>query len=355
MRRLLTLLALVALLAAGAGAYLWMSGRSDDSSAAASTDETPTTTDTETVTRRTLTEQADATGQVGYDAPTNLAIGASGTVTAAPEQNDVLSPGDEAIRIDDKPVTLVKGDVPLYRELRRVPSGERDAAGDKIGLLEGDDVLQLQRYLLSEGFDDSERLEADGIFGLSTERAVKAWQKDRGLPATGKIDNTQMVFIDGPVRVDSAPEVGANFETLSVTGQDTVVTTTINARQRPYFAQGSTVELEGNGTTVEGTVSKITRQSGAEGQTSYSVEIGVTDDLGDAEAVKVIATRIIVEDVLTVPARALVALADGGWAVQVPDSATGGTRLQAVELGEVVDGFAEITGLDEGDTVVVPV
>ena len=57
--------------------------------------------------------------------------------------------------------------------------------------------------------------------------------------------------------------------------------------------------------------------------------------------------------VLVVPIRALVALAEGGYAVEKVSG--GSTQLVAVEAGEFGDGIVAITGdgVAEGDTVVV--
>jgi hypothetical protein len=58
--------------------------------------------------------------------------------------------------------------------------------------------------------------------------------------------------------------------------------------------------------------------------------------------------------VLAVPANALLALLEGGYAVErVTDG--GGTELVAVETGLFADGWVEVSGdLAEGDEVVVP-
>ena len=61
------------------------------------------------------------------------------------------------------------------------------------------------------------------------------------------------------------------------------------------------------------------------------------------------------EDVLAVPVAALVALAEGGYAVEV-DTGGGTVRLVSIETGFYADGLVEVTssGLEPGDRVVVP-
>jgi membrane fusion protein, multidrug efflux system len=61
------------------------------------------------------------------------------------------------------------------------------------------------------------------------------------------------------------------------------------------------------------------------------------------------------EDALTVPVNALLALAEGGYAVEIVE-ADGSTHLVAVEPGIYADGTVEITGdeIEAGMKVVVP-
>ena len=60
------------------------------------------------------------------------------------------------------------------------------------------------------------------------------------------------------------------------------------------------------------------------------------------------------EDVLAVPVEALLALAEGGYAVELAHD-DGTTSLVAVELGAFADGWVEVTGdVAEGDQVEVP-
>ena len=65
-------------------------------------------------------------------------------------------------------------------------------------------------------------------------------------------------------------------------------------------------------------------------------------------------TAELAEDVLSVPVSALLALVEGGYAIEVPDG--DGTRLIGVDTGMFADGLVEITGdgISEGLEVVVP-
>lgn len=310
-----------------------------------------------TVERRDLTESQSVNGSIGFGPTRPLQAQGEGIVTEAPEPGDVLRPGDVAARIAQRPIALVQGDTPMYRELRRVRSGERDDAGEKLGEQFGDDVKQLQRYLIGAGLDNDGALTADGIFGKETERAVKEWQRYVGHPATGRVDRTQIVFIPGPVRVERAPSVGEPFEDLTVSGIDAVATVSVGSKQRSFFSEGAAVEVELASSTVAGTIRDVERIVGDDGSAQFRVRVSLGDDAASngveaGDSAKVTASRTVAENALTVPVRALVALAEGGWAVQV--NAPTGPVLTGVELGAVVDGLAEISGVEDGTTIVVP-
>lgn len=334
-----------------------VSGRDATTGTATDTDTATTRYDRETVQRRTLEETADVNGTVGFGATRPLNAVGEGVVTAAPEAGDVIGPGDEAVRVGGQPIALAEGSTPMYRELRRVRSWERDEAGDELGEMTGDDVEQLQDHLIGLGLDQDGRVADEyGSFGRRTAAAVEEWQRDVGHPATGRVDSTQLLFVDGPVRVETAPAVGAPFADLTVSDVDPIFAATVTNQQRSYFAVDGTVDIELADRTITGTVTDLVRSVGSDGSTTYRVEVSPRPD-ADIDGVelddtaKLTARRVIAEDVLTVPVRALIALAEGGWAVQVdgPD----GPMLKAVELGDVVDGFAEITGIDEGTAVLV--
>ena len=85
----------------------------------------------------------------------------------------------------------------------------------------------------------------------------------------------------------------------------------------------------------------------------------------DQAPVKVFVTTEISENVLYVPVNALLALAEGGYALEIYDGDLDGgtfegesgvdTSYVAVEIGVFTDGFVEVKGnISEGQTVVVP-
>jgi hypothetical protein len=56
-----------------------------------------------------------------------------------------------------------------------------------------------------------------------------------------------------------------------------------------------------------------------------------------------------------VPVEAVLALSEGGYAIEVVDGEGGATHLVGVELGVFADGMVEIVGdVDAGAEVVVP-
>ena len=67
-------------------------------------------------------------------------------------------------------------------------------------------------------------------------------------------------------------------------------------------------------------------------------------------------TETLADSVLVVPVSALVALVDGGFAVQIVDAgAPGGLRYVAVEPGAFADNMVEVSGegIDDSTQVVI--
>lgn len=336
-----------ALVAAMVGAGLVLGPTDTDQAAAAEAPETTAPRPTETVQRSDLTDTTDTTGTVGFGSQWQAPIDAEGIVTKRHDKGTIVEPGDELIRIGDKPVTLAQGSAPMYRTLELVGTS-------KSKHLQGDDVRQLQEFLLSKGHDDSGRMEADGIFGKATRNAVKAWQKEVGLEQTGSVNRSQLVFHDGSLRIDDEPRVGSSFSGLQVTEGTPRITAEVDAKQRAFVTEGATVSLDPDDAAIRGTVTKVENGVNDSGDqvVKFTVEAGTPLPDG-TEKVKIRATRTLASDVTVVPVRAVVALAGGGYGLEVTTSS--GTELRRVELGAIVEDLVEVTGdVAEGDEVIVP-
>jgi hypothetical protein len=152
--------------------------------------------------------------------------------------------------------------------------------------------------------------------------------------------------------------VGTELGELPVTEAQPTVTATVSSAESSFVVEGAAAEIVTDTGTVPGTVVAVEEVDDGAGGSSTVATIAPdndTDDVGaSGDEVTVIVRHEVAGDVLAVPARALLALAEGGWAVEVVGT-DGTTGLVGVELGEVVDGMAEVTGdVAEGDHVVVP-
>ena len=108
-------------------------------------------------------------------------------------------------------------------------------------------------------------------------------------------------------------------------------------------------------TTIGGVVSSVTEVTNSEsGETKLEATITPDDPLPDSTTTATITgTGTSIEDAVTVSVRALVALSEGGYAVEI-DLGGGQTELRTVEVGEILNGFAQISGsVNAGDQVVV--
>jgi hypothetical protein len=141
-----------------------------------------------------------------------------------------------------------------------------------------------------------------------------------------------------------------------------VVTVDLPASDQAVLEEGDRVVIVlPDNTEVGGTVSykAETATLSSQGGATFDVVV-VLDDLAAAEGldqapvdVDVVTDRA--DGVMAVPVTALVALSEGGYAVEV-EQADGSTRLVAVDPGMYADGLVEVAsdGLQAGDRVVAP-
>lgn len=309
---------------------------------------------TATAERRTLSQSKEFNAQISYGEEFSLPTTAQGVVTARPEKGSVVEPGDELFRVGNKPVFLAQGYLPMYRELKKTPDVK--VKGEKY--MRGYDVAHLQQFLIDAGFDAAGELaEPTGEFDPDTEKAVKAWQKSVGHTVTGRVDRTQLVIHHESVRVASTMHLGADFQALMVTPVAQQLTFNVASRDRRLVDEGGSVQIEASdGGSVEGTVTALERSIDDQGSSVVKATVTPMSPLSaDVSTAVVTATEVLVEDALVVPVRALLAVSQGGFAVEMAErTSAGGARLVRVEVGEVADGFAEITGaIEDGDRVAV--
>jgi hypothetical protein len=149
---------------------------------------------------------------------------------------------------------------------------------------------------------------------------------------------------------------------LAVSRTTKEVTVELDASRQSLVTEGEAVEIElPDGTLVPGKVATVGRVATADdangGGGEPKIEVTVTlDDPAAAGSLDQAPVTVRIErsrttGALAVPIRALLALAEGGYAVEIVHA--GGRQLVAVELGAFANGWVEISGnVREGDTVV---
>jgi hypothetical protein len=193
------------------------------------------------------------------------------------------------------------------------------------------------------------------------------------LNQTTQVDFGRIVYAAGAVRVDThEASVGGALQpgaaVVTYTGTARIVTVDLDADDARLATRGAAVGLTlPGGRTVGGKIAGSTTvvepgdgtgPDGSQPQTVIRVSVTVDDtkafDGLDQASVDVAFTASRRENVLTVPVAALLALAEGGYGVEVVDGA--GSRIVAVRTGLFARGRVEVDGegLAEGMAVGVP-
>jgi peptidoglycan hydrolase-like protein with peptidoglycan-binding domain len=312
-----------------------------------------TETRTAVVEQRTMETAEELDGTLGYEDGRDVAAGTAGTVTRLPEPGSVVWRNGVLYELDGnvRP-RLLYGTRPMWR-----PMGP--------GMSDGADVLQLERNLEALGYAPT-GMKVDRHWDSKTTRAVKRWQRAVGKTRDGRLDAGDIAFLPGPVRVSGhaaavGSQVGPGGPVLEATTARRVVTVTLAAARQDLAQAGQPVTITlPDESTVGGSVREVGRVANP-GENGGSPTVTVTIDL-DPDAtlpaldaapftVHVVTTRH--EAVLAVPVNALLALLEGGYAVEVVED-DGARRYVAVDTGLFDDGRVEVRGdgLAAGDLVV---
>jgi multidrug efflux pump subunit AcrA (membrane-fusion protein) len=306
---------------------------------------------TATIARGDLTERVRLSGKLGYGDARDLGTGIGGIVTWVPEPGSALDRGSTLFRVDDQPVVLFLGELPMWRAFTP-------------GMDDGPDVLQLEQNLAALGFFDRE---PDQEFAASTASAIEDWQESLGLEETGAIEPGRIVFAPGPLRVAARKaSIGdpGGSAIITASGTEKRVSAFLAPNLKEIAVVGTVVQLTlPGGRSTTGTVTAVgapVEQDDGQGGTKLKLPVTITlDDAASADGLDQVSvsgeiTAVKREDALVVPVVALLALPGGGSAVEVVRG--GAVEQVAIELGAFADGMVEVTGgdLEAGDEVVVP-
>jgi putative peptidoglycan binding protein/HlyD family secretion protein len=311
------------------------------------------------VERRTMQLAEDLDGTLGYDGTQQVLGGLSGILTWLPAQGAVITRGHALYEVDGgRRAHLMYGNRPAWR-----PLGP--------GVQDGRDIRQLEQNLRALHMT-SKKLRVDNHWDGRTTAAVKRWQRATGQDDDGTIDPGDIVFLPSALRVTDRPvglgsPVGPGAQVLQGTTTAKVVTVHLAADRQDLLAAGAAVTVElPDGTTTAGHVARVGRVATAsqdQGQGGSTPTIDVTITLDDPSAAGTldqapVTVHVVTEahdQVLAVPVNALVALLEGGYAVEVV-AADGSRHYVGVRLGLFQDGLVEVSGqgLNAGDQVLVP-
>jgi hypothetical protein len=315
------------------------------------------------VARTDLSDSQTLDGTLGFGPEQTVKGTGSGTVTQLPAVGATATRGKALYWVDDRPVPVFFGGTPLFRPL------------DKAGI-RGSDVKLVLDNLKALGYrtgvqppppTGGAKTGAPPQATLTPDlvAALKKWQAEAGLDPTGTLGPGQVAVLPGEMRVSAVkahPGDEATSELLALTSTTKLITVPVEATQLATIATGLAVtvtlpsakEIAAQVTSISQTV-----QSGAPGAPGQSgppkVDVIVSPSNAadvanlDAAPVQVRYATTTHKGILAVPVGALVALREGGYALQRRDG-----TLIAVETGMFAKGLVEVsgTGVSEGLDVV---
>ncbi|HXC46074.1 MAG TPA: peptidoglycan-binding protein [Solirubrobacteraceae bacterium] len=284
----------------------------------------------------------------------------SSTFTALPSVGQIVARGQSLYEISGQPVLLLYGATPATRAFISGMSPGRDVAELNANL----DALGYGQGLTGDEFTDG------------TEAAIRALQSARGATVTGELPVGSVVFESGPVRITSVtPTVGATVmpgPVLATTSTARQVKLALDASEQSSVKVGDTVTITlPDNQTTPGRITYVSSvatsppssgKGGGEEESAPTVEVQATptDPAAtghlDQAPVNVEITTESAQNVLAVPVDALLALAGGGYAVEVADGRMHHLVAVTVGLFDDAEGLVQISGqgLYAGQRVVVP-
>jgi len=281
-------------------------------------------------------------------AGTNRAVGVVTGVDT--DSGDEVGQGSVLYSVDLRPVVVAQGEVPAFRSL---------TTGT-----EGADVTQLQQMLAARGHYSGA---LDGKVGGSTVAAIKRWQQQLGIPATGVVETGDVIFVPIlPTRVSLDDAI--IFRGATLAGDEEAVNSLppapmfsmpVTEAQAMMIPTGSQVEITSpDGTTWVGAAARQITEAAtstitvslerADGEPICGEQCNQIPVIGQS----LLASRVVTAETvngLVVPSAALVSGAHG----QIEVVTEGGRRMR-VAVVAAARGMTVIEGVERGLRVRVP-
>jgi len=334
------------------------------------------------VVKQVLATKVVTRGTGRFGSPRELSVTASElktgprVVTSLPRVGSEIEEGDVVLTISGRPVFVLEGAQPSYRDLGP-------------GMV-GQDVRQLEEALERIGFDPGP---VDTSFDAGTEAALRALYDRHGFQpvvateaelaaarpleaelvegsragAGIQLPADEVVFVPStPLRISALPAAVGEEPSgplVTVTSSDVVVDGFVPVEEASLIRKGAEVLIDEPdlGITATGTVSVVADRPGTHGADGFHVFFRVAVEgepppgvIGSSLRLTIPITSTGAEE-LTVPLSAVSLGPDGGSRVQ---RAVGdGYEVVPVRTGLSADGYVTVTPLDgvlaEGDLVVV--
>lgn len=323
-----------------------------------------------TISQGDISSQTSVSGTLGYSGSYTVVNQAQGTIISLPAIGQIVSEGQVLYDVSGDPVVLLYGTTPAFRTLSE---GATDSATS------GADVENLNFDLVALGYLTSADIASEpSDFTAYTKAGVEDLQAALGVPQNGVLSLGQVVFLPSAARITA---VGQNTvlggqaqpgsQILTASSTTRVVTIDLDADQQGDVKVGDKVTITlPNGQKTTGTVTSVgtvatspSGGGGGGGNSSPTVTVLVAPDNPtvtgslDQAPVQVSITSGTAKNAFIVPVDSLVALATGGYALEVV-GAKGVHTLEPVSLGLFDDANEQVQvsgpGVVAGQRIVIP-
>jgi hypothetical protein len=356
---------------------------------------------TATVHRGALIEIHRYRGRLSYPSRASAHLSGPGTVTSLPRVGQTLTDGASVASVDDRPIGVLFGTTPLYRtlgaanttsaqlavraaqanllaaqaglsqttqpvdagrggsdagavgsetraarvaqaqvgvdEARSRLLGAQRALGQAQAPQQGPDVALVAGNMAALGYY---RGVADS-WNATLRDAVRRWQEHIGATPSGDIGPDDVLVVSGAARVTGVRGALGDAPaavTISLSSPSRLAIFRLRNGVPASLARGRRVRLSAGGDAATGRVASVnTSRRSATVQVAFDQASAV--GRSGSTVVTMSVTTADRRNVLTVPTQALLALASGGYALQLPDG-----RLLAVRTGIVQAGEIEVSG-----------